>query len=286
MQAAFNQVGNLGQAVLVQMNEQAQNLIEAMSSSCLDILGQQDGIFIKQKFELFEALTGFETPNVYKVYPANDQGKKKKQKALFKCKEKSSTCARICLPGNARPFEMKISNYGCKDFQPAMAKMFMKDDKRIVFKFKREYQCTCLCFNRPRLEVLYVENDQNKKLGTIVNPWYFCNIGCHVLDINDNLRYIVEASCCQTYFWCRCPCNSCNKVEFVIKIPNGEVVAHLMKKGKDCCKNMIGDADNFSLIFPKGATKEDKALLLAVTLMMDYMYFEDKQGAEASVGPA
>lgn len=50
--------------------------------------------------------------------------------------------------------------------------------------------------NRPRLEVLYVENDMNVKLGTIVNPWYFCNIGCHVLDIHDNLRYIVEASCC------------------------------------------------------------------------------------------
>lgn len=42
---------------------------------------------------------------------------------------------------------------------------------------------------------------------------------------------------------------------------------------------MIGDADNFSLIFPKGASSIDKALLLAVTLMMDYMYFEDKSGA-------
>lgn len=41
---------------------------------------------------------------------------------------------------------------------------------------------------------------------------------------------------------------------------------------------MVGDADNFSLIFPRGASKEDKALLLAVTLMMDYMYFEDKDG--------
>lgn len=49
---------------------------------------------------------------------------------------------------------------------------------------------------RPRLEVLYLENDENKKLGTIVNPWYFCNIGCHVLDINDKLKYVVEASCC------------------------------------------------------------------------------------------
>lgn len=42
---------------------------------------------------------------------------------------------------------------------------------------------------------------------------------------------------------------------------------------------MVGDADNFSLIFPKGASKEDKALLLAIKLMMDYIYFEDKGGA-------
>lgn len=54
----------------------------------------------------------------------------------------------LFFSGNARPFDMKISNYGCKDFQPALAKMFLKDDKRVVFKFKREYQCTCLCFNR------------------------------------------------------------------------------------------------------------------------------------------
>jgi len=53
-------------------------------------------------------------------------------------------------------------------------------------------------------------------------------------------------------------------------------VAHLMKKGKDCLKNAFGDADNFSLVFPDNATKEDKALLLAATLMLDYMYFEDK----------
>lgn len=49
-----------------------------------------------------------------------------------------------------------------------------------------------------------------------------------------------------------------------------------MKKGKDCIKNTFGDADNFSLVFPDNATKEDKALLLAATLMLDYMYFEDK----------
>lgn len=70
----------------------------------------------------------------------------------------------------------------------------------------------------------HTEGDEKKKLGTIVNPWFWYNYGCDVLDVNDNFRYRIEASCCQTYFWCACPCNSCNKVEFLIKNPMGEVL--------------------------------------------------------------
>jgi len=43
--------------------------------------------------ELMEVLTGCETPNIYKVYPADVNGKRDgKKKPLFKCKEKSECC--------------------------------------------------------------------------------------------------------------------------------------------------------------------------------------------------
>ena len=40
-------------------------------------------------------------------------------------------------------------------------------------------------------------------------------------------------------------------------------------------KAAISDADNFSLVFPKKATKEMKGVLMAAVIMMDFMFFEE-----------
>jgi Scramblase len=55
-------------------------------------------------------------------------------------------------------------------------------------------------------------------------------------------------------------------------------VSHLTKKSKGCLKAMISDADNFDLVFPPGATWQQKALLIASTLFIDYRLFEEKDG--------
>lgn len=73
-------------------------------------MDKSDGVYIKQKFELLEALTGWETPNTYKVYRINDKGDKVDKDAMFKAKEKSGWCMRMCCPGNMRAFEMKIKH--------------------------------------------------------------------------------------------------------------------------------------------------------------------------------
>lgn len=44
-----------------------------------------------------EAITGCETENKYVVFGADKDGDKKKKLLLFKCKEKSSFCARNFL---------------------------------------------------------------------------------------------------------------------------------------------------------------------------------------------
>jgi len=61
------------------------------------------GIFVKQKFELLEVVTGFETENKYTVY-AWDVSGKNEGIPLFKCKEKSGFSNRNCLPGDCRSF--------------------------------------------------------------------------------------------------------------------------------------------------------------------------------------
>ena len=37
---------------------------------------------------------------------------------------------------------------------------------------------------------------------------------------------------------------------------------------------MVTDADSYQISFPPGATAEDKLLLIALGLMIDYQYFE------------
>jgi len=62
----------------------------------LQKLAMLPSIFVKQKFEMLEMLTGCETENRYKVY-ATDQGLDKVGRPIFKCKEKSGFFARNLL---------------------------------------------------------------------------------------------------------------------------------------------------------------------------------------------
>ena len=55
------------------------------------------------------------------------------------------------------------------------------------------------------------------------------------------------------------------------------VVGALTKSTKGCVKAAFSDADNFSVIFPKGYTAPARALLMVSTLFMDYMFFEDNK---------
>ena len=107
----------------------------------------------KQKVELLEAMSGCETANTYKIYDVADNGKQngnfiKKKKNLFnfftnkgdeifKVKEKSECCSRVCCPGNCRPFELKLKDKLAKD-----------SDDDILYKVEREFACTFLCCSR------------------------------------------------------------------------------------------------------------------------------------------
>ena len=124
----------------------------------IQILAGLRSVFIKQKIELLEVITGCETENSYKVYPGDANGKKagkvyiyyqllkihqsifiafifKLGDDIFKVKEKSHCLARNCLPGNCRPFELKV-------------KEEFGSSKSVALYAKRDYACTCFCLNR------------------------------------------------------------------------------------------------------------------------------------------
>jgi hypothetical protein len=241
------------------------------------------GIFVKQKFDLLEALTGCEQANTYMVHELNPSGEQKK-KAIFKCKEKSGCCARNCLAADCRPFDMEVKRVTNNEFAQEMDLM--------AIKMERECQCTCYCFNRPEMKVYTYKQmggaESKTYIGKVVDNYDFCNFSYNVCDVEGKIIFFIKASCCQCGFCCKCPCEPCEKITFDFWRGDKEVALEpIMKVGTgNCLKNAISDADNFRVPFPPGATPNEKSLLLAAVLMIDFMQFEEKGGANKSGLPA
>jgi len=154
------------------------------------------------------------------------------------------------------------------------------DTEEVVLRLVRECQCTCYCCNRPEMKVYCTQGGQENYIGKIVDNWDCINFSYTVKDAADNVRFFIKASCCQLGFHCKCPCEPCEKIEFDLWQGDKEKQeAPIMKVGTgNCLKNAISDADNFSVPFPHNATWQDKSLLLASVLMIDFMQFEEKGG--------
>jgi len=226
----------------------------------------RDGIFIKQKMDLLEMMTGCEQGNTYYVYPLGKDGDKKGKK-LYKAKEKSSCFAKQCMSAECRPFQLKIN---LDDDSEEL------DNEPFLF-IDRPCKCTCLCCNRPEITVTYVEDGKNEYIGKVKNPWTCYDIVLELFDKDNNLKYKIVGNCCQVGLWCNGPSDCCQTIDFDIKTPSGEIVAGLRKKSPGCVAAMVSEADNFSVHFPANCTKEDKALIMSAVMFLDFRFFEEKQ---------
>jgi hypothetical protein len=236
-------------------------------------LESRSGVFVKQKFDLMEMFTGCEQNNTYQVFPLGKDGDKKGKK-IFKCKEKSSFCAKQCMSGDCRPFQMKIN---LEDDSEEL-------DNEPFLLLDRPCKCTCYCFNRPEMTVTYVEDGKSEYVGKIRDPWTCFNIVNEIYDKDNNLKYIVDGSCFQIGMHCKGPLECCETIDFDIKTPSGEVISTLQKRSPGCAKAMMSNSDNFAVNFPANATKEDKALLMCTTLFLDFRYFEEKPNTSQKPG--
>jgi len=261
------------QQQMAQMQQQMNNMKEKDAFQPLDkkLESYNHGVIIKQKFEIMEALSGCEFPNVYHVYKRDEKGKKKGDKA-FKYSEKSD-CYDRCMTGGCKPFKMKVKSTQ-KD----------SDDNTVCMRCVKECKCVYYCCNRPEMLCYYTgENEQEEKfLGKCYDTWdcyhYSFKLISDMGHSGKNVDYTITASCMQCYFWCKCPCESCNEVVFFINdctTPN--IVGELRRKGRDCTKNVLmgDDADIFTVDFPKGSNWRQRAMLMNLTVFIDFSMFED-----------
>ncbi|KAL4469079.1 hypothetical protein ABPG72_007758 [Tetrahymena utriculariae] len=259
---SFNQSNNFNA-----QNSQYINIKSGMAK-----LHELQGIYIKQRFDAGENLSGCEQPNIYKVYPADCNGDVISNQYIFKCKEKSSCCARNCIPGSKRPFNMIVKN---RSGQLTPSRDMVEDSNFLLLR--RPYKCTCFCLSRPELEVFVTEQHANKILGKITQPFYFCSVGLEIQDLLGNVKYTIEGeSYCMPAIFCgNCPCRSCQQATFIIKNTKGEPLSYITKRTAGCWKSCASDKSNFGVTFPHNANVEDKILIMAATLFLDYSYFEE-----------
>jgi len=245
-----------------------------------DRMKHLESIFISQKVELLEMITGCETPNRYKVYEATKSGKDSKGNPIFLAEEKSGCCARMCLSGECRPFKVHVLT---KQY-PEMSGGDTRLDKEPFLLIDRPCKCTCYCIGRPIINIYdatktaEADEAQNYKnfVGKIKDPWNLCDLVVEVQDVKGDIIYKIDGSCCQLGLWCKWPCEACQTISFDIKNKAGDKRGDCVKRSKGCLLAALGsDADNFNMNFPPESNETERAILMCAIIFMDFRFFEE-----------
>lgn len=116
----------------------------------LEYLTSIDQLLVKQKVELLEAFTGFETNNKFSI--KNSLGQK-----VYYAVEDNDCCTRNCC-GPARPFDMKVfDNY-----------------QQEVIHLYRPLACSACCFPCC-LQTMEVSAPPGNTIGSIEQEWSICS---------------------------------------------------------------------------------------------------------------
>lgn len=222
-----------------------------------DMLEDIRGVFINQKTDWQQALTGCAKEQVFNVFDIDDKGT-----LLLQCKEKSDCCARACMAGSCRPFMMQVTNLV---------------DNSVALWIERSFSCTCMCLNRPSAKI-YVFGPNNEKmfLGEIKDVFRCCTYEFEITDHKGQKVYALDTPLCQKGLMCNCPCDDCNVVKFAIKDKQNKPVSQAVKEGKGCVKNALTNADIFQVFYTQNMPWNHRALLLCSILFLDFRMFEDK----------
>jgi hypothetical protein len=104
---------------------------------------------------------------------------------------------------------------------------------------------------------------------------------CHTVansDAADKELYRIVGSCCQPGKICRCPCAPCDQIVYNVFAAGGggEPIGAIKKVWAGCGKELLTDADTFTLQFPPTLPPQHKGIFLGALILMDFLYFEDK----------
>ncbi|KAH8235161.1 hypothetical protein KR032_009382 [Drosophila birchii] len=207
----------------------------------LEYLTTIDQLLVKQKVELLEAFTGFETNNKFSI--KNALGQK-----VYYAVEDNDCCTRNCC-GPSRPFDMRVFD----NFQQE------------VIHMHRPLACSS-CLFPCCLQSIEVSAPPGNVIGTIEQEWSICSPSFRILNhIGDTVLRIQGPFC--TF-------SLCGDVEFDVVSLTGEKVGKISKQWSGLAREIFTDADFFGISFPLDLDVRMKAVLLGATFLIDAMFFE------------
>ena len=209
----------------------------------LECLLNVDQLFIKQKVEILETLTGFETNNQYDVQ--NSFGQK-----MFLASENTDCCTRNCCGPN-RSFELRITDHS----------------QREVIHLSRPLRCDCCCCPCC-LQYMRVEAPPGYVIGHIVQDWSCLKPCYHIEDASGKRLLNIVGPICTTSVLCQ-------DVEFDVLANDQYIkVGRITKQWSGVLRETFTDADFYGVVFPMDLDVRVKSCLLAATFLIDYMFFE------------
>nr|XP_037268323.1 phospholipid scramblase 1-like [Rhipicephalus microplus] len=215
----------------------------------LEYLGMIDQVIIKQKVQLLEVFTGYETANKYSI--KNSMGQD-----IFFAVEDTDCCTRNCC-GPIRPFGIKV----------------LDNFKREVMYIERPLRCDT-CWFPCCLQTLEVMAPPGTTLGYVVQEWSIIYPRFRIENAMHEAVLRIEGPACR---WSCCG----SDVVFHVLSKDGQTqVGRISKQWSGLLKEAFTDAENFGISFPMDMDTSIKGVLIGAAFLIDFMFFEKTANQE------
>ncbi|XP_022332739.2 phospholipid scramblase 1-like [Crassostrea virginica] len=220
----------------------------------LGYLAALDQIIIKQRVELLEVITGFETKNKYDVM--NSMGQQ-----CFFAQEESELCMRLVCGPN-REYTMHITDNNGQE----------------VMRVHHNFVCCvgcCWCATDSSCGYeVQIEAPVGNIIGYAKQQTSKWKPHIRIFDANWQPLYVIRGPClwfCQNIF-----CT--DDIDFPITdITENVILGRMFKRWAGCARGMFTDADTFGVTFPMDMAVTSKALMLGAIFLVDFTYFEKQK---------
>ncbi|KAL3250789.1 hypothetical protein MRX96_055365 [Rhipicephalus microplus] len=210
----------------------------------LEYLAHVEQIVIQQSVEYLEVFLGIEGANVYEA--KNSMGQ-----LIYNIRENSGLCARCCC-GPRRCLEIDVFD----------------STNTVVIHIVRPLRCSnfcCFCC----LQEMEVQAPPGTPIAQIRQRWSICHPYFTIYSPENEPALHVVGPICTESLPCKCD------VKFEVRSMNGVTIGAVTKEWGGLVKEYFTDSDSFNVSFPLDLDVNMKAALLALSLLIDYMFFED-----------